>query len=388
MRILYTAIDQAVPGTTGGPIHVAAVAEGLALLGHDVHVVAAPGNGAFPAGRAQWHALAPPFGVRQLRLARARAILVLARDLRPDVVIERYYNFGGEGLQAARMLGALAVLEVNAPVIDYPGSPKRVIDRALLVEPMRRWREWQCRVADLLVTPSASMVPPWVPSGRVLEAEWGADIDRFHPGATGPVPFRRQPTDTIAVFAGAFRPWHGAVHLVRAIAALRARARDDIKAVFIGDGPELERTRRAAAGLDGVTFTGALPHDRMPACLAAADIGVAPFDTLAHPPLSLGFYWSPLKIFEYMAAGLPVVAPALERLRRAVCDEREGMLYDPADPDALASVLQRLTAPEARARLGAAARARCVREFSWPAHCRKLDEALRRLRASGRRPAT
>ena len=41
----------------------------------------------------------------------------------------------------------------------------------------------------------------------------------------------------------------------------------------------------------------------LPACLAAADIGVAPFDTAAHAPLSLAFYWSPLKVFEYMAGG-------------------------------------------------------------------------------------
>ena len=47
--------------------------------------------------------------------------------------------------------------------------------------------------------------------------------------------------------------------------------------------------------------------------LAAADIGVAPFDVAAHRPLSLGFFWSPLKIFEYMASGLPVVAPAVDR---------------------------------------------------------------------------
>ena len=68
--------------------------------------------------------------------------------------MERYFNFGGEGMRAAARLGALAVLEVNAPVIDYPGSPKRLLDRALLVEPMRRWRDWQCRTADVIVSPS------------------------------------------------------------------------------------------------------------------------------------------------------------------------------------------------------------------------------------------
>ena len=67
--------------------------------------------------------------------------------------------------------------------------------------------------------------------------------------------------------------------------------------------------RAEAAGIRDIVFTGAVPHDAMPAALAAADIGVAPFDPSAHAPLSLGFYWSPLKIFEYMAAGLPVVAP-------------------------------------------------------------------------------
>ena len=134
----------------------------------------------------------------------------------------------------------------------------------------------------------------------------------------------------MAVFAGAFRSWHGAVHLAAAVRELRARGRQDIGAVFIGDGPEWSRVRDAAAGLPGVIFTGAVPHASMPACLAACDIGVAPFDIGAHRALTLGFYWSPLKIFEYMAAGLPVVAPAADRIPTLVGHEREGLLYPPA----------------------------------------------------------
>ena len=91
----------------------------------------------------------------QLRLLTTVRVRDIARQLRPDVVIERYYNFGGEGMLAARAVGALAVLEVNAPVIDYPGSAKVWLDRALVVAPMRRWREWQCAAADLIVTPDA-----------------------------------------------------------------------------------------------------------------------------------------------------------------------------------------------------------------------------------------
>jgi len=378
MRILYCAIDQAVPGTTGGSVHVRAVAEGLAAMGHEVHVLAQAGAGGFPPGTVHWHDLAPPLGSARLRLARSGRVAAIARALRPDVVMERYFNFGGEGMRAAAGAGSLAVLEVNAPVVDYPGSPKRLLDRAMLVEPMRRWRDWQCRTADVVVSPSRAILPAWLPAERIVELEWGADTGRFHPGAEGPVPFARRPGSVVAAFAGAFRAWHGAIHLVEAVRHLRARGVTSITAVLAGDGPEGPRVRRAAEGLEGVTFTGRVDHDAMPALLAAADIGVAPFDVSAHAPLSIAFYWSPLKVFEYMASGLPVVAPAIDGMRRIVTDGREGVLYDPADSLALAGALERLADEGTRRRLGQAARARAVDEFSWAGHCARLEAAMKR----------
>lgn len=376
MRILYCAIDQEVPGTRGGSTHVAAVAGGLAALGHEVHALVSPG-GAFPAGPVRWVPMRPPLGRKELRFLRGPAVARLAASLRPDAVIERYYNFGGEGILAAAPAGAAAVLEVNAPVIDHPGSAKRLLDRALLVEPMRRRRERLCRLSDLIVTPTAAILPPGTPASKVVELEWGADTDRFRPGAPGQVPFQR-PAGVVAVFAGAFRSWHGAIRLAEAIRRLHARGRRDIGAVFIGDGPELPAVRRAAAGLEGVVFTGAIPHERMAAALAACDIGTAPFDIGRHAPLSLGFYWSPLKIFEYMASGLPVVAPAAGRLPSLVGDGQEGLLYDPADPEALAAAIERLSDAPLRLRLGSAARERALREYSWDAHCRALVAAIGR----------
>lgn len=385
MRILYAASDQRVPGTTGGSIHVVSVAEGLARLGHEVHVIMTPA-GPLPSAAVQWIALPPPAGRKELRWANANAVRAIARRIQPDVVIERYYNFGGEGIAAAIDCGALAVLEVNAPAIDHPGSAKRLLDRALLVEPMRRWRERIVAKSDLIVTPSAAILPPQVPAEKILELEWGADTDRFRPDVAGAVPFDR-PADTVAVFAGAFRNWHGTIHIVTALRELRARGRSDIGAVFIGDGPELPRVREAAVGLDGVIFTGALPHDRIPACLSASDFGVAPFDPQTHPALSLGFYWSPLKIFEYMASGLPVVVPAIDRIATLVGHNREGLLYDTAIRTGLPHAFEALTDPALRSRLGRAARERAVREYSWAAHCRALDAAMSRaLNARTRNP--
>ena len=379
MRILYSAIDQTVPGTVGGSVHVRAVAEGLAALGHEVHALVSPGDEAFPQGPVRWIAMTPPLGRKELRWARRRAVARLLQDIHGDAVIERYYNFGGEGILAGAAVGVRTMLEVNAPVIDYQRSLKQILDRALVVQPMRRWRERICRTADVIVTPSAAILPADTPSSKVVVLEWGADTDRFRPDAGGVLPFTRPP-GTLAVFAGAFRSWHGASNLVRAMRQLNERRVSGLSAVLIGQGPEFASVKAEAAGLQNVVFAGAVPHDRMPACLAASDIGVAPFDVDAHGPLSLGFYWSPLKIFEYMAAGLPIVAPALPRIASLAAHGTEALLYDPSQPETLADALAALLDAPLRARLGAAARARAEREYSWAAHCRALDAALRRVR--------
>ena len=294
--------------------------------------------------------------------------------------MERYHNFGGEGLLAARRAGATAVLEVNAPVIDLPGSPKPTIDRMFL-EPMRRWRDWQCRTADLIVTPTAAILPAWIDRAHILEAEWGADTARFKPGAPGRVPYRRDSTSPIAIFAGAFRAWHGVVHFVDALATLESRGRG-WHGVLVGDGPELGhvRARISARNLRGISIVGALPHADMPAALAAADVGVAPFDVDRHSPLRETFFWSPLKVFEYMASGLPVVAPDIDRLRALIGPGEGGVLYDARSPGHLADALDTLRDETHRAALATTARARAVRLFSWEAHCRLLEQAIQRVR--------
>ncbi len=379
LRILYAALDQTVPGTLGGSVHVQAVAEGLAALGHDVHVAVQSGD-AWPAGRVHWRAMSPPMGRPELRWLRRRRVAALAREIRADVIMERYYNFGGEGVLAADDLGIPAVLEVNAPVIDFPGSAKGLLDRALVVEPMRRWRDRLCRLTTLFVTPSADILPAWVDRRADPRDRMGRRRRSFPSGCAGRSAVRagRRP-DPVRV--------RGRVPLVaRRGRICRRRSRACLRRATRASAGSSSATarnarppQRGARGVPGVQFTGFVPHARLPAALAARTIGVAPFDPAQHAPLQLGFYWSPLKIFEYMAVGLPVVAPALARLSRLVQHGREGMLYDPGDPRGLDRAIVTLADPAVRQRMGAAARARVVRDFSWQAHCRALDARLQEV---------
>jgi glycosyltransferase involved in cell wall biosynthesis len=75
-----------------------------------------------------------------------------------------------------------------------------------------------------------------------------------------------------------------------------------------------------------------------------------------------------------------VVAPRIPRLANIVSHGTEGVLYDGANPDALADALQRLAVPAVRRPLGVAARVRAVTEFSWAGHCRQLDRAMQDAR--------
>jgi hypothetical protein len=154
-----------------------------------------------------------------VRLLAAREVTRITRAVEPDLVLERYHNFGGEGMLAARAVGAKYVLEVNAPVVDYPGSPKSRVDRALIVQPMRRWRDALVRAADLIVSPSAQILPDWVPPTRCSRSS-GAPTRRASPGGqrrcrVAPATGRMTASSPARFVPGTARPIGRGVRLLR-----------------------------------------------------------------------------------------------------------------------------------------------------------------------------
>ena len=373
------ASDQVVPGRTGGSVHVLEVARGLAARGHEVHAVIHRRPGLADADESEgvhWHRIAWSPDHRLFRFRARKAVAALARASHAEAVMERYYNFGGEGVLAAHDCGLPALLEVNSPVLDHPGSLKGWLDALLVLRPLQRHRERLCRLARALVSPIPEIVPVWARSKTEI-VTWGANVDAFSP--------TRRTRETraalgvpegavVVLFSGSFRPWHG-VHVFES-AARRLRERSDLYFVLAG-GPVAGEARDFRG-----RHLGSVDYQRMPEVVAAADIGVAPYDTARLAQLRLGFYWSPLKIFEYMASGLPSVTIPRVPLTEIVRDGQEGLHFVEGDPASLAEVLLRLAGdPALRQRLGRQARARVVERYSWARHCEQLERVLLRIAA-------
>ena len=374
MRILYVASDQTLPGATGGSVHVHEVCEALAKRGHDVHAVVQDLGEAnqpspnYKTYRIRWS----PFH-RYFRYRARPQVAALIDQLKPDVLMERYYNFGGEGIFAAEAARLPSLLEVNSPVVDHRGSAKAALDAALIARPMRRYRERLVRSASTLISPLKEIVPEFA-RHKTHVVTWGANVEAFHPSRRSEA--RRKswgasPETCVVLFSGSHRPWHGVENLVAA--ARLVRNREDIVFVLAGGDHVAEATVFRGR------FLGRVPYAEMPEVSASADLSVAPYDRSQLKSLELGFFWSPLKIFEALASGIPMITLDIKPLHDIVRADQEGMFFKENDPADLARAIVALADdPNRRREMGRKARQRAPL-FSWDTHAAQIESILEEI---------
>ena len=208
----------------------------------------------------------------------------------------------------------------------------------------------------------------------------GVDVDVFHPKPGTLSPWPRWGLEGAFVFGYVSNLDHyreGQELLIEAVAGLRA---DGIPAVamIVGDGPrraELERLARRYEVREAVVFTGQIPHSEVLDYYALLDVFVIPrVDELAARLVT------PLKPYEAMAAGVPLVVSDLAALREVVGGDR-GRWFPTGDARALGEVLAALQAdPDSRAAMAARAREWVVAERQWSHNAdryrRVYDEVL------------
>lgn len=383
MRVAYVCTDAGVPpfGRKGASVHVQAIVTQLLDRGDDVHLVT-PRPGPVPAHLSGLHV--HPLTGPQGPDAAAREVSARAVDAQTDAVLdrleaegpidlvyERYALWGRTAMAWARSHHVASVLEVNSPLPQEQARHRLLVDRTG-ADAVARSATADAEVVVCVSEPVADWVRGLggaVPTS-VHVIPNGVDTRRFTP-----MEIRPRPSIFTVGFVGTLKPWHGVEDLVQAVALLRERD-PSYRLLVVGDGPERPRLEVLAdrLGLSGaVEFTGATAPQDVPAHLARMDVAVAPY------PPSQDFYFSPLKIYEYLAAGLPVVASDVGTVTDLLTGTGApiGMLYQPGSLVDLAGTLVGLRYdPTLRAELGRRGRRAMVDGHDW-AHVleRTLDHS-------------
>ena len=182
--------------------------------------------------------------------------------------------------------------------------------------------------------------------------------------------------DPVVGYAGHLYPWKGVDILLESLARL-----PQARGLIVGghdQEPDLQRVKDTADRLgiaSRVTFTGQVAPSEVSRLLQQADVLALP-----NPASAIStFYTSPLKLFEYMAAGKPIVASDLPAIREVLRHEVDALLVPPGDPAALASAVERLASdPSLGAALARAASA-AVRDYSWERRAERIEALLDRV---------
>jgi glycosyltransferase involved in cell wall biosynthesis len=377
VRLFYLSADPGVPvlGHKGASVHLREMVAAFAAAGTSV-LVGSPRirpEGDELGADAELLEIAPVRAeqcrslpaLRQAVTAQAEQVEQIARAKSVDAIYERLSLFGLSGVRTARRLELPHLLEVNAPLCEEARRFRTLPYPQEAFEVERR----VCRETDHVFANSEAMTAHLVDAGvspaKVTVVPNGVDVRKF----TGRR--RRRGGGVFRIgFLGSLKPWHGIDVLLDAFAGARAR-RSDLRLEIVGTGPEAERVAAAAFPPDAFVSHGPLPHRAAIEVMSQWDVGVAPFLPLPR------FYFSPLKVVEYMAAGVCVIASDLGQLRTLLGTGKRGVLVEPGNAGALSGAILRLAADRrVAAELGARARAYALSSLTWQKNAERALNAL------------
>jgi glycosyltransferase involved in cell wall biosynthesis len=290
-----------------------------------------------------------------------------------DVIYERYNLFFLAGLWLKQKTGKPLLLEVNAPL-----RTERAEHGGLALPFLARWAEqkvWRGADAVLPVTQvlAQDVIAMGVPEEKVHVIPNGiaATYLEDHDG-TGVRARYGLEEKSVLGFTGFVRDWHGVDQVLTYIAE---RQDPSLHLLLVGDGPHVPALKKQATKLgieNQMTITGVVQREDIPAHVAAFDIALQPRVTA---------YASPLKLFEYMALGKPVIAPAQANIEEVLNHGENALLFAPDDQASFAAALDTLLSDkEKAAHLGAAARQTILdKEMTWTGNAKKVAAIAARL---------
>ncbi len=252
-----------------------------------------------------------------------------------DVILARTFEYEWTPTLVSKILKRPLVLEIHAPLYK-----ERLLRGGKESKFFRSLEGAMWRHADGLWVHTHELkriVSEDAASSRIEIIPWGV------PAPTAVAQQRTLPEDVVNfVFVGSFYGWHGILDLIDAFAKAR-RQTQNIHLTLVGDGIERARceVRLQELGLsDSATLTGWLPKHEVSERLLAADVGVAPYAKIEN------FYFEPVKVLDYMAHGLAIIASDQGQISMMLENEEDALLVEPGNVDALADAIVQLANEE------------------------------------------
>jgi len=379
MKILYSHRTRSADGQH---IHIRELTNALGFLGHDVMIAGPRGvdhvSANLGAGGGRGFKRFAPAAIYEAAefgysLPAYMQLSRLAKAAPPDILYERYNLYFHAGVWLKKRHGIPMILEVNAPLAE-----ERSFHGGLALKAFAQKSERSIWRAADIVLPVTNVLADRLRAVGVADEK----ICVIHNGVSkkflaphDPNPIREQynlQDKLVLGFTGFVRDWH---RVDRAIQFLAMHPSDDVRLLIVGDGPARDSLEALAAvlGVAGrVVFTGVVQRDELPDYVAAFDVALQP---------AVVDYASPLKLFEYMALGKPILAPDSANIREILTQNKDAILFDTDNQeDFEKSLLELVEGRELRSRLGGAARYSLERQdLTWVGNAQRITAISERL---------
>ena len=312
----------------------------------------------------------PPFTKKLLHFVSVQMQLLRAlRTKRYDAVYIRHHPFDPITIAGLRLLKLPMILEVNGPYEDlYLAFPWTRPFRWVWTPLMR----YGMRQADAVITVTEPLVR-WVQQEarhpRVFLISNGVDTELFRPDGDSPPPAGvRSP---YALFFGVLAAWQGIETLLEAVQ--RPEWPEPLHLVIAGDGALRNEVEQAAQKCSRIIYLGKVPYRQIPSLIRHSVCGLAPMSAIKRNCTGV----MPLKVFETLACGVPIVASDLLGMADLVRHGDCGIVIPPENPVHLAMAVQQLYENNAlRSAMGQRGRALIEAAHSWDARAEDTHRLL------------
>lgn len=312
-----------------------------------------------------------------------KAFLNIIDKEKPDFFLQHHHDFHYGGAVVKKKTGIPFILHMDGIELWVKQNWSKLYLTKLL-----KWaEEIQVHNADAITVPSRTLQKLIVdffgiPAEKIIPSPNGVEPDVFDNKLNGE-PIREQygiKDKFVIGFSGTFGAWHGIQELARA-ADLIKKAIPNAFFFLIGDGESRPLTESlfAEKGLQkDYLITGFLPFSAVPIRLAACDVLVAP--SVSNPKGD--FFNSPVKLFEYMSMGKPIVATKVGQQSEVFRHEYNALLVEEKNPSQLAEAISRIYLDkELRKALSKNSRDEVMSKYTWRHHSALTVDAFHRIMA-------